>query len=735
MKKIAIVDKYYNSKINYSNYFEFEFDLFHLSDSNPKRLLKKDITLNNSDPEGPNYFNDEIYDFIILVGAEACKHVGKITSVIKYQGYLVEDKYLPITNPAMFIFKPEGKGAFKKAIEDIHNYVNNTSSKISKLNLKLANNEEDTKKYIQNILQNVRDGYIKTIGLDTETTSLYCRTGYILGICIATSEKDGYYINSDFIDDSLILALQEIFSSTKVVFHNAKFDMKFLEYQFGFDFNNFEDTMLLHYCLDERTGTHDLKSLAIKYTDLGDYDKELETYKRQYCKDNKIKLSDFTYDLIPFNIIGVYAATDPIATLCLYNLFYEKVQKSTKLKNVYENILKKGTIFLKQVEDNGVPFCKDTLLKTKKELEDRISTLQKQLYEHKEIIEYENTKGKLFLSNSVQALRYLFFDILKLDGPGKLTDTGALSTDAEVLKILSEQHELPKLISDIKKAKKIKSTYIDKIFLNLDMDNRLRTGFNLTTTTSGRLSSSGTLNMQQLPRDDKSVKKCIKARKGYKIISQDLKTAEMYIVAVLSKDKKLQKIFIEGGDYHSQMAVIKFKLPYTWQEVLEFHKDLRQEAKTVSFEILYKLNFNEEALQQFVTLKNWLKKQKEFIEAHGYIYSFFGRKRRLPNVFSNNREIKAHEVRSGVNSIVQGPASDVNLLAAIDMQEYINKENMKSKIFALVHDSILAEVPDEEIDIYTEKLKYFTQLDRGLSIPGYPIGIDLEIGSDYSFTE
>lgn len=209
----------------------------------------------------------------------------------------------------------------------------------------------------------------------------------------------------------------------------------------------------------------------------------------------------------------------------------------------------------------------------------------------------------------------------------------------------------------------------------------------------------------------------------------------MYIISVLSGDKVLQKIFKDGADYHSMMAVLKFNLPYSWQEVKEHHKDIRNKAKTVSFEILYKLNFNEEALENFKQLKTWLKKQKKYIETHGYIYQFFGRKRRLPNVFSKDRQVSSHEIRSGVNSLVQGPSSDINLLAAIDMQEYIKKNNMMSLIFGLVHDSILAEVPDNEIDHYTKKLAYFTQLDRGLSILNSPIGLDVEIAQDYSFME
>ncbi len=209
----------------------------------------------------------------------------------------------------------------------------------------------------------------------------------------------------------------------------------------------------------------------------------------------------------------------------------------------------------------------------------------------------------------------------------------------------------------------------------------------------------------------------------------------MYIVAALSGDKVLQQIFIDGGDYHSQMAKLKYNLSYTWQEIKEFHPDLRQKAKTVSFEILYKLNLKEEILQRFPKLKKWLTTQSNYIRANGYVYQYFGRKRRLPNVFSSDKGVIDHEIRSGVNALVQGPASDVNLLAGIEMQEYIIENNMKTIIFGLVHDSILAEVPDDEQEIYLTKLAEITQKDRGLSIKNCPIGLDTEIGDDYSFKE
>lgn len=136
---------------------------------------------------------------------------------------------------------------------------------------------------------------------------------------------------------------------------------------------------------------------------------------------------------------------------------------------------------------------------------------------------------------------------------------------------------------------------------------------------------------------------------------------------------------------------------------------------------------------KFSKLRSWLNTTQEFIKENGYCYSFFGRKRRLPNVFSSDKGVAAHEVRSGVNSLIQSVCSDVNLLGAIDTHNELKRKNMGSQIFALVHDSVVALVPDAEVEQYKEILARNMQKDRGCSIPGFPIGIDQEVGEDYSF--
>jgi DNA polymerase I-like protein with 3'-5' exonuclease and polymerase domains len=266
------------------------------------------------------------------------------------------------------------------------------------------------------------------------------------------------------------------------------------------------------------------------------------------------------------------------------------------------------------------------------------------------------------------------------------------------------------------------------------------------------------MNMQQIPRDNPIVKGCIKAGEGKKIVAMDLTTAEVYCAAVLAQDKALQQVFQSGGNFHSNIAKLVFNLPCSVEEVAEHYSTERQMAKAVTFGIMYgagpkkiseqvtkdsgKYFSTSEAkeviddyFKQFFGLKRWLDSQKKFIEDNGFLYSFFGRKRRLPNVFSKDRGIATHEVRSGVNFLVQSIASDVNLLGAIDAQKIIKQrygEQGVMKIFALVHDSVLAEVEEDYIHEYKSILKSCIQKDRGMSIPDCPIGCDFEVGEDYS---
>ena len=744
--KVALIETK-KSRTNFKQEFDyaFEFDQFQLcSDPTLKKVLKKDCDI---------VFNPDDYDWIILVGSDAFKYYTKNSSVSEFSGKCVMNKYLPIINPAMLAFKPEMKNLWNSSRESIVKYIKGEITHYE-ITPDQAFGIQDTA---------ICNAYIRAainhpnpfIGLDSETTGLYPRNGYMLGISLSYQADVGAYIDTNCFDEESVELLQQLFNEKLVVFHNAKFDIAFFEYHFNFKFPQWADTMLLHYLIDENPGTHGLKQLAIKYTKYGDYEKPMYEWIEDFCKRNKVLKSEFSWEYIPFEVMKTYAAVDAIVTFLLYEKFV-KILENKKLRSVYENILIPGTRFLIDCQDNGVPFDKTRLAFSQAAMQKDIDESTANLYTFKEIKRFEEIQGKDFNPNSVMQLRALLFDYLGLKPTGKKTGTGANSTDAEVLEELADQSPVPAYILEIRKKSKIKNTYLDKIIPQLDRDSRLRTGFNLHSTTSGRLSSSGKLNMQQLPRDNPAVKGCIKARPGYKIVSMDLTTAEVYVAAVLSGDKALMDVFRRGGDFHGAIAHKVFKLPCEVHEVKEKFPLERQAAKAVTFGIMYgagpsKISEQitkesgvffspqqakeviEEYFNEFHKLKTWIDENKSFIETNGFVYSFFGRKRRLANVTSTDKATKSHSVRSGLNFLVQSVASDVNLLGAIDMNCYIKANKMDALIFALVHDSILAEVREDLVDTYKEVLNNFITQDRGISIPGCPIGTDFEVGDDYSF--
>lgn len=739
--KIAIIDKC-ATKTDYSRYFEFDFDLYHLSSVYLAKVLKKDVDIQ---------IDLEEYDYIILIGSEATKHFTK-ASVTNAAGLLLDGKFLPCTNPAMLSFKPEGKPDFERAVKQIHGYIKgDLTSSVVEGDFKGIQNTQEAIEFLQEVL----NSNVECVAMDTETTALYPRDGYVLGISISYKLRHGRYINADVLDEVCYNLIQKIIKKYKIVFHNRKFDQKMLEYHFAFEFNDdCDDTMVEHYVLDEND-QHGLKPLAIKFTTYGDYDSKLEDYKKEYCATHGILKEDFTYDLIPFDILSEYAAIDTAVTLELHFKFRPIIAANKKLEFVYTQILIPGTLFLTRMEETGIPMSKERLSAAENYLDKWIAEAKEEVWSFDEVKQFERDTGKIFNPNSVQQLRTVLFDYLKLTPTGKLTGTGALSTDAEVLEELSEEHALPGAILKVRQLGKIKSSYISKILPELDKDGRIRTNFNLIFTTSGRLSSSGKFNAQQIPRETPIIKGCIQAPEGYKIVSQDLKTGEVYIAAVLSGDTKLQEVFRKGGDFHSQIAKMVFNLKCPVEDIKKLFPLERQYSKAVTFGILYGASaqkimstVNKEGgnltlqdaqdvinqyFETFSRLKKWLTETQGFIKENGFIYSFFGRKRRLPNVFSSDRGIAGHEVRSGVNATIQSLCSDVNLLAAMDTDKEVKRLDLDARIFMLVHDSIVAIVKDEHVDEFCYIMSTQTQKDRGCSIPGFPIGVDQEIGQDYSF--
>lgn len=716
-----------------------KFETIYLSSEPKEKILKKDVDLTLS-------ILDE-FDVVCPIGAEPLKYVCGLTGITKYNGIVVNEKYLPILDPNMTFIKPQYRDDIQKAFDRLKKLINGEEAIAHEKNYHHYTDELEFLPY----LRKLQDPEVKVISVDTETTSLSPRKGSILGFVFSTRPHEGVYVDAHIIEHYYD-EFEEIFRTKKCVFHNSKFDIQFIRYEYGFDFPDFEDTMLMHYCLDESVGTHGLKPLALKFTDLGDYERELDEYKKNWCRQHKVKLDDFNYGMLPPEILAPYGCKDGDATFQLFNKFSPKIWASKEFTKLYETILKPVTRAIIHIEENGGPIDLNVLEELIEDYKIDIEETMNELAFHPAVQEFEERQQKTFNPNSVFHLREILFNILKLK-PIKKTETGAFSTDAEVLESL--KHPITEAILDLRKKVKLSQTYLKNIRDGLDKDSRLRSSFNVTGTTSGRLSSSGVLNYQNLPRDkDAGIKKVFKARPGYKIIQADLGTAEVYIAAALSNDKFLQRAFIEKMDFHSYVAKNMFKLSCPVDDVKKLYPDERQWAKAITFGILYGAGPSKIAETANVTiaeakdfiakyfreanaLKRWIDTCLDMINSNYFIYSAFGRKRRLPEAKADNRATATHAARSGLNFLVQSVASDVNLLGLIDTIDWIEKNNLRDKIcvFATVHDSVVAEVADEYVDEYVRQLRSNLQKDRGVNIPNCSIVVDIEIGPSWGELE
>ena len=284
--KVALIETKI-SRTNFKSEFDnaFEFDQYQLcSDPAIKKVLKRDVDIN---------IDIDAYDWVILVGSDALKYYTKINSVTEYSGKKVEEKFLPVINPSMLAFKPEARPTWESSKSNIISYIRGEIEDVV-IDESIARGIQDTEEaneYIRNAIAHPG----KYVALDSETTGLYPRDGHMLGISLSYDGRSGVYIDTDCFDMDTERLLGELFYNKKVIFHNAKFDMAFFEYHFGFKFPDFDDTMLLHYLIDENPGNHGLKTLSLKFTPYGDYEKPMYDWIAEYKKQTGHDNSSFTW--------------------------------------------------------------------------------------------------------------------------------------------------------------------------------------------------------------------------------------------------------------------------------------------------------------------------------------------------------------------------------------------------------------------------------------------------------
>lgn len=368
-----------------------------------------------------------------------------------------------------------------------------------------------------------------------------------------------------------------------------------------------------------------------------------------------------------------------------------------------------------------------------KELEQRLITLIEKIY---------TLSGTQFNINSPKQLRQILFEKLKLPA-GKKTKTGP-STDEEVLRNLAESHELPRVLLEYRQLSKLKSTYVDTLPGMVDhRTGRIHTSFNQTATETGRLSSSNP-NLQNLPiRTDigRKIRQAVIASDNDSyLLSCDYSQVELRILAHISKDESLINEFKDNKDIHRTTASLIFSLEE--KDVIE---EMRDVAKRVNFGIIYgltayglskDLHIPVDQAQMFIDayfirypkVKDYIEEQIKKTERDGFVTTILGRRRYLPEINNKNQTIRQFAERQAVNTPIQGSASDLIKLAMVQIHKEINNRNFKGRMLMQVHDELVFDVPNEELNIFSAMVKDKMEHALPLSVP---IKVNIKKGKNW----
>ena len=476
--------------------------------------------------------------------------------------------------------------------------------------------------------------------------------------------------------------------------HNFKFDYKILA-QYGVEIRGeLFDTMIAHYLLnpDGRHGMDYLSEIYLKYQPIS-----IESLIGKKGKNQK------TLREVSLETQTNYAAEDADVTFQLYEVFSPQLKKEN-LEELFHKVEMPLMKILAKMELAGISLDTDWLSRESVDLENDLRELEQKIFE---------LSGEEFNMNSPKQLGEILFEKLKLDPKAKKTKTGQYSTSEEVLQKLAYKHEIIQYILKYRTYQKLKSTYVDALPSEIEpKDNRVHTTFSQTTAATGRLSSLNP-NLQNIPirtARGQQIRGAFVAEEGKKIISADYSQIELRLIAELSGEDNMIKAFQNGEDIHASTASKLFKIPLD-----QVDKTQRSQAKTVNFGIIYgqgafalaeQTGLSRTEAKQMIDsyyenypkLKIFMTEQVEKARKNGFVETILGRKRHLKDINSNNFVVRGHAERNAVNAPIQGSAADIIKVAMIDIDKALSEGGFKTKMLLQVHDELLFEVPEEEIE-------------------------------------
>ena len=541
------------------------------------------------------------------------------------------------------------------------------------------------------------------VALDTETTSLVEMQAQLVGISVCVSAGEAAYIPlaHDAADAPLQLPLQEVLARLKPwledggkakLGQHVKYDRHVFA-NHGIEVQGYvHDTMLQSYVLEVHK-PHGLESLADRH--LGRKGLSYE----DMCGKGAHQISFAQVDVAR---AAHYACEDADFTLAVHQRLWPLLQADGKLNFVYQLEIQSSEA-LYRIERNGVLIDAPTLAAQSHALGLRIMQLEQEAYE---------IAGQPFNLASPKQLGEIFFDKLGLPVVKK-TATGARSTDEEVLEKLAEDYPLPKKILEHRSLAKLKGTYTDKLAqLAQPQTGRVHTHYAQAVAVTGRLSSNDP-NLQNIPirtPEGRKVREAFVAPPGHVIASADYSQIELRIMAHLSDDPALFKAFHDGLDVHKATAAEVFGLtPDT------VSSEQRRYAKVINFGLIYGMsafglakalgidntaakNYIERYFQRFAGVKRYMDDTRAQAKAQGYVQTVFGRRLYLPEINSPNGPRRAGAERAAINAPMQGTAADLIKLSMVKVQQVLAAGHKGTRMIMQVHDELVFEVPDAEVD-------------------------------------
>ena len=556
---------------------------------------------------------------------------------------------------------------------------------------KLIENQEDMIKLCDFFRTN------KILSLDTETTSTNAIDAELVGLSFSVKEFEAFYIPIPANREEaqkIVNIFKPVYEDPNIlkVGQNLKYDLEVLR---NYDIHlagKMWDTMIAHYLIQPEL-RHNMDYMAEVYLNY-------QTIHIDELIGPKGKNQKSMRDLTPSEVYE-YAAEDADITLRLKNKLEPELKKN-ECEDLFYDIEMPLMPVLAEMEMNGVILDTDSLKETSRALTNRMNEIEARIYE---------LAGERFNIASPKQVGDILFEKLKIVEKAKKTKTGQYVTSEEVLQQLKNKHEIVADILEHRGLKKLLGTYIDALpnLIN-KRTGHIHTSFNQTITATGRLSSSDP-NLQNIPirgEDGKEIRKAFVPEPGCLFFSADYSQIELRVMAHLSEDENMIRVFREGKDLHAATAANIYK-----KAIEDVTRDERTKSKRANFGIIYGITVfglaerldisRDEAkrlidgyFETFPQVHDYMEKSKQVAREKGYVTTLFGRRRYLPDINSHNATVRGFAERNAINAPIQGTAADIIKVAMIRISNRFKREGIRSKMILQVHDELNFSVYPEE---------------------------------------